>query len=811
MLKNYLKITLRNLRRSKGYAVINILGLAVGMACCLLIARYLQHEQSYDQHHANADRVVRVALDATLGEQNVQSAMSAIPLARAMAEEIPEVAQATRLWHDRAGAMTVYADDAQFLENNVVFADPNVFDVFTFPLQDGDPATALAEPYTVVLTESMAQKYFGDANPVGQTLNFREPSDRDVFTYTVTGVMADLPATSHLKIDFLASYVTQRWSEAQAWMGFGVYTYALLQEGTSARVVENKLAQVIERHAGPQVMERFGISYDAFLATGQGYRYFTQPITDIHLKSSLEDEFGPNGSQTYVWVFSLVAVFILLIACINFMNLATARSAERAKEVGVRKVLGAVRSRLVAQFLAESVLLSVLALVVAGALISVALPLFNALTGLSLTLDTGAVPLITTLVVLGLGVGLLAGCYPAFYLSRFRPALVLKQTTRTGPGASLFRNVLVVFQFAISIVLIAGTVVVYQQMGFLQAKNLGFDTEEVVVLEGAEMMGPQAEAFRGALRDLPGIERVTNSELVPGRPFSGSLFRMEGAPEDEVTALDFTYASFDFVETLGLELVAGRSLDRNRPADSLAVILNEAAIAKLGLTDPIGKNLVWGGESTYTIVGVVRDFHIASLHHPITGVALLGPDPRNTNRPNLLVSARVETDNLPQTLAEIEATWQEFAPEQPFVYTFLDQDFAAMYQSEQATGRLVAVFAFLALLIACIGLFGLAAFTAERRTKEIGVRKVLGATVPQLVGLLSQDFVKLVAVGFVVAVPVIYFAMQQWLQAFAYRMELGVAPFLLGGLLTLAIALVTVSYQSIKAALRDPVKSLRYE
>ena len=811
MVANYIRIAIRHLQRRKGYALINIMGLAIGMACCLLIALYVVQERSYDRHHENADRVVRIALEATLGQTHVRSAMSAVPLADAMEREFPEVEHATRLWRDRSGEMTVYTDDQEFLEGGVVFADADVFSVFTFPFESGDPTTALTEPNTVLLTASTARKYFGASDPVGRVLHFREPSDRDVFTYTVIGVLEDLPATSHISFDFLASYVTQTWSRSDAWLGFGVYTYSLLDRPESAADVDRKLVALFEQHAAPQVLDQYGISYDAYTATGQGYRYFTQPLTGIHLDSALEDELQPNGNRLYVLVFSLVAFLILLIACINFTNLATAQSAERAKEVGVRKVLGARRSRLVAQFLTESVLLSAAALVVAGAMVWTMLPAFNSIAGLTLALDADAVPVAISLVALGLGVGLLAGSYPAFYLSRFQPAAVLKRARHAGGGTPTFRNVLVVFQFAISIVLIAGTAVVYRQMQFLHAKNLGFEPEQVIVLDGAEVMGPRAEAFRETVRGLPSVEFVTNAEKVPGRAFSAAMFHMEDDPENTATSLDYTYASFDFAETIGLRLVAGRALDRSRSGDSLAVILNETAVAHLGLTDPIGKRLVWGGESVYTIVGVVEDFHIASLHYAIRPVALLGPDPRNTNRPNLLVAVRVGTEDLGTTIADIETAWAGFAPRQPFRYSFLDQDFAALYRAERATGRLIATFALLALLIACIGLFGLASSAAERRTKEVGIRKVLGATVPQLVGLLSRDFVKLVAIAFAFAAPVIYFGTSNWLEGFAYRATLGVTPFLVGGLLTLAIALLTVGYHSSRTAMANPIHSLRYE
>ncbi len=811
MLLSYIRVALRHLSRRKVYAAINVVGLAVGMACCLLIALFVQREYSFDDHHANADRIVRVALDAQIGETHVRSALSALPLASAMESEFPEVETATRLWRDRSGEMTVFSSDHEYLEPGVAFADANFFSVFSHHFVAGNPETALAEPNSIVLTASMANKYFGDTNPIGETLELREPSDRDLFTYTVTGVIEDTPASSHLDFDFLASFVTQRQSRSDSWLGFGVFTYALLDPGASTTTVENKLATLFEQHAAPRAIEGFGMSYDDFIASGQGYQYFLQPLTDIHLHSSLEDEWRPNGNAMLVNAFSAVALLILLIACINFTNLATARSSERAREVGVRKVLGAERRRLVTQFLVESVLLAVTALIVALVITTSALPAFSNLAGEAFELTATAAPLIVGLLIFALLVGVLAGSYPAFYLSRFSPAAVLKSNgVRPGRTAAL-RNGLVVFQFAVSIVLIAGTATIYRQMDFLASRSLGFDREQVVVLDGAEVMGRNAEAFRESIRGIAGIESVTNAEKVPGRPFDASRFHMEGQPEASSTSLDFTYASFDFIETMGMELVAGRSLDRGRPEDSLAVILSETAVRHLGLENPVGQRLVWPGESTYTIVGVVRDFHIASLHHTIRPVALLGPDPRNTNRPNLLVAARLNSSDARGALASIESAWTRFAPRQPFSYAFLDQEFEAMYRADQATGRLIATFAGLALLIACIGLFGLAAFTAERRTKEVGIRKVLGATAPQLVALLSRDFVKLIGISFVVAAPLAYLVSELWLQGFAYRAGVGVAPYLIGGVLTLVIAMLTVSVHAARAALANPVSSLRYE
>ena len=810
MLKNYLKIALRNLKKHSVYTVINVFGLAFGMACCIAIALFVRDEMRYDRFFDDAERIYRVALDVGLQGDEMQTAYTSRPLGPTLKTDIPEVEEATRLWYDPTGSMIVRYEDRRFPEDAVFFADSNFFDVFSIPFLRGDPKTALREPFTIVLTETTARKYFGETDPIGRVLILREPSDRDLFEYTVTGVMQDLPAHSHMAFDFLASYITQRQSRWQSWLGFGVYTYVKLREDAGAGAVEAKLPALFETYGGPQIREAFGASLAEFEAAGNYYRNVLQPLTSIHLHSNLEDELKPTGDARLVYLFVAIAAFMLLLACVNFVNLATARAARRTTEVGIRKTLGAQRGQLVGQFLAEAILLSLLALVLAVTLVQISAPLLSTLTGKTMTVTAGDL-LRFAPVLLGLGLlaGLGAGAYPAFYMAAFRPLAVLKQ--KALGQRTWLRDVLVVFQFGIATALLACTAIVYTQMQYMLDKRLGFAPEQVVVIEGAEIIGPQVEAFRQALRAVPGIVRVTNAEQVPGRYFNGSRFRMADAPDDEAVALEYTYASYDYVETLDLELAAGRSLSRDYATDSLAVLLNETAVQQLGVDNPIGKQLHWPGESTYTIVGVVKDFHITSLHRQIGPVALLGPDPRNTNRPNLLAVARLETDNLPRTLATIEETWTRFAPQEPFVYTFLDETFAQLYEAEQRTSRLITLFAGLAILIACFGLFGLAAYMAEQRTKEIGIRKVFGATVSGIVLLLSKDFARLVFVAIVLGAPLAYLTMQRWLDGFAYRVEISWWIFLMAGLAALGVALVTVSYQAVKAALADPVEALRYE
>ena len=808
MLKNALKVAFRTMRRQPGYALIHVFGLGVGMASFVLIAMFVRTELSYESHIPHADKIYRFGLDVRIQGQEIRTAYTARPLGPTLVTDFPEVESATRLWFDPSGNTVLRYGDNTFPESRVFYADPSFFEVFDLPFVAGNPSTALDAPFTIVLTASMAAKYFGDQDPMGQTIHLREPSDNDIFDYTVTGVMEDLPATSHLDFDFLASYVTQRQSQNTSWLGFGVYTYAKIAEDADPTALESKLSALFETYGGPQVLENYGITYAAFQANGNAYRYFMQLVSDIHLHSDLEDEIKPASQASLVYLFGLIGVFILLLAAINFINLATARGSRRGMEVGVRKTLGSDRIQLVGHFLTEALLLSGLASALAFLLIRIAVPFFNQLMGHEAYLITGgALVWMGILIGLMLIVGIGAGLYPALYLSSFHPAKVLKGSRRAGRRNRL-RDVLVVFQFGVATALIACTVIVYGQMQYINNRPLGFDAEQVVVLEGAEVLRRQGEAFRETVRRIPGVSSVTNSELVPGRLFNGSSFKMQGANDDSSVLLEYTYASFDFVETLGLELVEGRSLSRAYSSDSLAVLLNESAVKALGITNPIGKQLEWTDESVYTIVGVVRDFHFFSLHQEIGPLALLGPDPRNQNRPNLLVSVRLETQEARAALAAIGQTWQAFAPDAPFVYSFLNSNFEAFYRAEQRTGTLISLFAALAVLIACIGLLGLTSYLIERRRKEIGLRKVLGASITGIVGLLSKDFAWLVGIGIAIASPLAYLAMNRWVENFAYAIEIGPAIFVGAGLLVLLLALLTVSYQAIRAARSNPVDAL---
>ena len=809
MLKNYLKVAVRNLRRWKGYAAINVFGLATGLACFVLIALFVHDELSYDRYHTKADRIYRMV---EIIEGAEESASNPLPVGAAVAETYPQfVEAAVRFFNLQAPTLAISYEPADgparaFNEAAFFFADSTVFDVFDFALVRGDRATALDRPNTVVLTESAAQRYFGDADPVGKTLMFEEQHALEV-----TGVLAEVPATSHFTFDFLASWSTLRASVyAQNpgildfnWYWNPAWTYVLLRDGVQPEALEAQFPDFIAQNWPDQIVDQSIL--------------YLQPLTDIHLTSRLDFEIRPNSDELYVWVFSLIAIFVLLTACINFMNLSTARSMSRAKEVGMRKAIGAFKGQLVGQFLSESVLLSTISLVVALPLVWALLPVMNAMADKAITLNPFAVPWLWPLLALvALGVGALAGLYPAFVLSSYEPAHVLKASGRTGTGggaSDLLRRGLVVAQFGISIALIAGTFVAASQLDYLRSARLGFDAEQVVMVPILRTPAVQQyDAIKGDLLSHPGVQAVTISEDVLGSKYQTNTYLPEGFTDP----VQFPRLSVhhDFAKTFGIRMVAGRDYEEGRD-EGPAVIINESMVKRLGWASPqdaIGRSMGpagQNGELRREVVGVTEDFHFASLHQPIAPFVF-----DQLNNPFFFgryLAIRITPDDVRGTLADIEGTWQTFLPDRPFEYLFVDQELDQLYRAEENLSRVAGAFSILAILIACLGVFALAAYAAEQRKKEIGIRKVLGASVPALVALLSKDFVRLVLVAFVVAAPVTYFAAQRWLGAFAYQVPVGPSPFLVAGFLALGIALATVSFHAIRAATANPTSTLRAE
>jgi putative ABC transport system permease protein len=800
MLKNYLKIALRNISRNKAFSFINISGLAIGMACCVLILLFVKDELTYDSYHEKADQIYRlIALNKSGGEERYLAPIGA-PVAEIFDRTLPEVQKAVRI--NRGNRVLVKYQDKRFFEDRFFYGDPGLFDVFDFPILMGTPQMALSAPFDVVITESTAKKFFGDADPVGKSIVVDKNS-----IYNVTAVMADVPSNSHFHFDFLASLETLASLRGERYLkhpgNLAFYTYLLLEKNTDPNALERKMAEGVRQSYGEKIA-----AMRIFLL---------QPLKSIHLQSRLEYEIEANGSISFVYIYSGIALCILLIAAFNFVNLSTARSIKRAREVGMRKVLGAFRLQLVRQFLGETILFSLISLFLAVILVRLFLPVFNSLAGKQFPLYS----LLTPSVLLGFVgivtvVGVLGGLYPAVFLSAFEPMRTLKGKLGTGGKSRSFRRFLVLAQFTISIVLIIGTFVIRHQLRYMRSQGLGFDKEQVVVMPMHDQSTKQSYEFiKTELMNDPSVQSVAASSTVPGRSVVNIAYRMEGLPDDEHFSMDTFFVDYDFLETMGIEVVKGRGFSKEFGTDEeTAFMLNEAAVRELNWQKPLNKQVIWPSDlrrldaivKKGRVVGVVKDFHVASLHENI-GPVLLQVRPSGFR----FISARVSPVNIPETLSFFRGKWDQLSPAFPFEYTFLDEDFDKLYRADEKVGRLVGIFSLLAIVVACFGLFGLASFAAEQRTKEIGIRKVLGASVPGIILLLSREFTKWVLLANILAWPIAYFAMNRWLENFAYKMSLGIGIFFLSGFLALAIALATVSYQSIKAAFSDPIESLRYE
>jgi putative ABC transport system permease protein len=754
----------------------------VGLACCLLIVLFVRDEWSYDRFHEKADRIYRLTMQ--LGDFGSYATVPAVT-ARTVEDNFPEATRIARLFKSKP---VLRHGDVRFQEERFFYTDPALFEVFTFPLIAGDPATALAEPETVILTRSTAERYFGTLDVIGQTLH---QGDR---TLRITGVAEDVPHNSHLKFDFLASFstLTASGQEAGPW-DHQSYLYVLVPDEQAATALQDKLDTRTDQDL-EAVSQFFGWA-------AKGMSFGLQPLTRIHLYSNVSAEVEPNSDVRYLYLFSAIALFILLLAVINYTNLATARSARRAREVGVRKVLGAGRAQLARQFIGESVLFGVLALALAIVLLEALLPVFNTLTGKALALDylaDGA--LLPLFAGTALVTGLLAGLYPALVLSRFKPVRVLKSAVGLRGEGAWLRKGLVTFQFAISAALIAATLIVQYQLHFIRTKRLGYDTEQIVTMPLRPSARAQAETFTQALRQVPGVTEVSRAS---GPPTSG--WESMSGPEDNQHRSRFIYADPDYLATMGMTLVEGRFFDLELAGDSAAYVVNETAARLFDLEDEVGQSAA-GFLPDKRLIGIMRDFHTGSLHEPILPTFIEWAPPRQSG-----VIVRVALDDLEATLAGLKGVWDTFVPAEPFSYNFLDEVLANQYHAEQRLARIFGAFSLLAILIACLGLFGLAALTAEQRTKEVGIRKVMGASTMQIVVILSGDFTRLVLVSLVLAMPVAYFGMQRWLDGFAYRIDLGAWLFIASGALALFIAFATVSYQAIHTALANPVDSLRYE
>jgi putative ABC transport system permease protein len=791
MLKNYLKISLRLIQRHKGFSFIKISGLAIGMACCTLILLFVRYELSFDDFHDNKDRIYRVLseLDLTHGTEIIP--LTALPLAQAIKYDMKEVACVTRITDGYRRLLTI--DNRKFFEK-LNYADADVFDIFTFPLILGDSKTALIDPFSMVISEDIAEKYFGKENPVGKTIKVQNDQD-----YKITGVMRNLPGNSHLRFNILVSFSSRNNEErvkGNYWDRFSNdYTYVLLAEGIGPQELENSFPSLMAKHI-PAKEDR--------------YNLHLQPLKSIHF-STYNYDIARTTNRDYLYAYSAIAFFILLIACINFMNLTTARSSGRAKEVGIRKVVGAHRVQLIKQFFAESVAMALLSVIGAAGLVMLGLPSFNRFIRGELTFNVfNDLVLLLGLLGISLFVGFVSGSYPALILSAFEPSKVLKKVFDKRAKGFSFRTISSVLQFSISIVLIFATLVVYAQIRYMKNKDLGFNAEQVVAIPlTSRSLRDRTEAFKSEILRNPSVVSASASFGTPASgQGSGRSFIPDGYPEGESIYMETLFVDYDFIETFGLTLVSGRDFSREFSTDTEhAFILNEAAVKKLGWDNPVGKKFSEGdSEGEGKVIGVVKDFHYESVLNKISPMVL-------TMRPFQFsyISARVNLENVSQTLSFLKAKWQEFAPEYPFEYSFINEEFDRYYNFERRQGQLFTYCSILAIFISCMGIFGLASFTAEKRTKEIGIRKVLGASVSGIVILLSKEFIKWVLVANIIGWPIAYFVMKRWLQNFAYPVDISLWIFALSALLVLGIALLTVSYQSVKSALGNPVDSIRYE
>lgn len=789
MLNNYLKIAVRNLRKHKGYSFINIAGLAIGIASSVIVLIYVFNELSYDKFHEKADRIYRIAAIADLGDTDLRHVYTPAVLSPTLINEYLEIEIITKIANLEDQRITY--NNQTFKDNKTFAGEPGFFEVFTFPLIKGDPKSALIEPNSVVITQSASEKYFGNEDPVNKMIKIGEDE------YKVTGIAKDVPHNSHFDFNFLVSLETFDWSKSPDWWSSRYATYIVLKEGFDYKKLDEKFPAFVTKYLfeGKENNSRWG--------------FFLQPLTSIYLHSHIEggEEFGPSGNAAYVYIFTAIIFFVLIIACINFMNLTTAKSANRAKEVGLRKVVGSVKSQLIKQFLCESVFLSFTALLFAIILVESFLPFFRNLVGGHLYIhyfDNFYV--LPGLIGLAFLVGIVSGSYPAFYLSSFMPVSVLKGNLREGARNLILRNGLVVFQFTISIIFIISSVIIYNQMDYIHNRKLGFDKEHVVVIKNAELLGNNAQVFKDALSGYPDIINVAGSHTLPGREFYNWGIKPEGLPW---TRIDFSVCDENFLNTLKMEMVEGRFFSKDYPSDSHAIIINEETVKQFGWDKPVGKTVKMNNH-TLTVIGVIKDFHYKSLHEKVFRMGLLRLfDARNSN--DRYISARIQTENLTETLTKIKETWESFLPAPPLDYSFLDEDFNSLYKHEQKVSKIAAVFSFLTIFIASLGLFGLASFIAEQRTKEIGIRKVLGASIPDIIKLLSKKFLILVSLANIIAWPAAYFIMAKWLENFAYRIDISLYTFVLAGILAIVITILTVSYQAVKAALANPVDSLRYE
>ena len=808
MIKNFFINAYRNMRKQGGYVMLNVGGLAIGLTSFLFISLYVINELSYDRFHKNYQNIYSLKVVGRMAGGILDQAVTAAPMAQAMLKDYPEVLAATRV--NRLGAWLIRFGENKFNEDGVLFADSTFFSVLDFKLLKGDPKTALVRPRSMVLTQKYAKKYFGNQDPMGQKMIV----EADTILYTVTGVVQDVPDNSHMKFDMLASMSTYPGqANSQQWVSHNFYTYIVVKDGTDPAKLQEKFQGMVTKYVGPQIQQILGYSIDDFKKAGNDFRYVLEPLKDLHLKGATQYGLEPMGSLATVYIFAVIAILILIVAVINYVNLATAKSAGRAKEVGVRKVVGAYKSGLISQFLGESVIIVTLATILAVILVYALTPSFNQLIGKQLSVGIfDNISGIGILIGLVLIVGISAGFYPAFVLASYNPVEVLKGTMSPGSMSKRLRGLLVIFQFTVSIVIIIGSIIVYNQLNYMTKKDLGFNKENMIIIRRPDAFWQQIESFRNQMLQIPGVDKVGFSRQVPGTNFNNNAFFNDEDPEKKTYLLEQAQVSFDYPEALGVQLIDGRFFSREYSTDSTAILLNETAVKSLGLKDPVGKFVLQPrGPQQFQklkIIGVMKDFNITSMHKAIEPVCFTVMGGGGGDQ---YATVRLTGTNIKATMKAIEDKWQNFTTQQPFQYDFFTDTWNNLYSSEMKTGKIFILFSILAILIACLGLIGLVTYITNKRTKEIGIRKTYGASISIVLGLLSKEVLTLILISSLLAYPLAFFGSKYWLEGFASKVNVSPLIYLFATLVVLVIGWLSISYQTVKAAGRNPAKALRID
>jgi putative ABC transport system permease protein len=806
MFSNYIKVAYRNLSRNIKFSAINILGLAVGISTCLVILMFIWNELSFDRYNDKADRIVRIVFNGDFSGQKIKEANVMPPVAASLKSNFPEVLDATRL--TTLGSPIITYGETHFKEDDFCFVDPNFFQIFTIPFIEGNERTALLQPNTMVISRAAAQKYFGTADPIGKVLNVLNWK----VSFRITGLFNEIPANSHFHFSFFASMEGLPDAKSPSFMTSGYFTYLLLPRGYDYKRLEAKLPGFLVKYIGPQMEQGMGMNLSEFEKKGNHLRFNLQPLTDIHLHSDFTNDLSPEGDIRYIYIFGAIAAFIMLLACINFMNLATAGASKRSLEVGIRKVLGSGKTELAIQFLLESILMTAIALVLAIILVYLSLPIFNRISGKDLSMPLDSHPwIIPWLLLFTLVCGTVAGSYPAFFLASFKPVRVLKRNSSSGGNSLGLRSLLVIFQFFISVTLIISTLVVYKQMHYIQNIKLGYDKNQVLILPETWLLGTHQEVFYNELTKDPMIARVSISGYIPAGSSNGNNFFVSPDNNDSKLVKALRYdVDYNYIPTLGIEIGKGRNFSRQFGTDSLAAIINQTAAQAFGWgKEAIGHTLTRrdnnGIKTTYHVIGIVKDFHFKSLHELISPLVMVFGNDAGT------MILKVKSNNITGLISDLKGKWAAMSPEAPLTYSFLDDRVRATYASEERMGYILGIFSALAIFVACLGLFGLIMFAAEQRIKEIGIRKVLGANISQIAAMLSTDYLKLIFLSIVFASPCAWVLMHSWLQDFAYHTEISWWVFLCAGLAALLIAWITVTFKAVQAALANPINNLRTE